>query len=265
MNYEKISKFRLIDSHIHLDKYPISEQEIIINDIKNQSSIDSLIAVSMDANSCVQNLKLAQSHSFIHPAFGFHPEQPLLTDAEFKELFSFMTTNQEKMIAVGEVGLPYYLRDQNKSLNYEPYIELLEHFIVFAKEYDKPIILHAVYEDAEIACRLLEKHSIHKAHFHWFKGSESVTERMISNGYYISVTPDCVYEKEIQTLIRRYPIEQIFVETDGPWPFTGPFKNKMTHPNMMHESIKTIARLKEMEVDVVYKIIFENTSEFYQL
>lgn len=265
MNYEEISKYRLIDSHIHLDKYVISEQEIIINDIKNKSTIEGLIAVSMDTDSCVQNLQLANSHSFIHPAFGFHPEQPLPSDTELTKLLSFMTTNEQQMVAVGEVGLPYYLRNQNKKLNNEPYIELLEHFIIFAKEHNKPIILHAVYEDAEIACRLLEKHSIQKAHFHWFKGPKTVTERMINNGYAISVTPDCSYEKEIQTLIKMYPIEQIFVETDGPWPFTGPFKNKMTHPNMMHESIKTIARIKRIEEEVVYEIIFENTKKFYQL
>jgi TatD DNase family protein len=42
---------------------------------------------------------------------------------------------------------------------------------------------------------------------------------MKENGYFISVTPDVVYDEEIQLLVQRYPLEQMMIETDGPWPF----------------------------------------------
>lgn len=266
MNYDHKTKHRLIDAHIHFDKYDERNQLTIINSIQHPSStIDGLIAVSMDYDSSIINLQLAEKHSFIHPAFGYHPEQSLPTADELDQLFTFLTTNYKKMIAVGEVGLPYYLRAKNPAIPLEPYVALLESFIKFAKKHEKPIILHAVYEDADIVCDLLEKHNMNSAHFHWFKGSKSTTERMIQNGYYISVTPDCLYEDEIKTLIKRYPIEQLMVETDGPWPFTGPFEHQLTHPDMMHESIKTIAFIKKMTVQDVYKVIYENTKIFYKL
>lgn len=265
MNYEPMNKRRIIDSHIHLDKYEELDQQVIIQSLQDSSTIDGLIAVSMDLASCRQNLQLAKVHPFIHPAFGYHPEQQLLTKEELEQLLAFMTANVEKMIAVGEVGLPYYLRVEDPTIPLAPYIELLETFIIFAKSHELPIILHAVYEDAEIACDLLEKHAVKKAHFHWFKGSKSVTKRMIDNGYYISFTPDCIYENEIQTLVKNYPIDQVFVETDGPWPFSGPFENKMTHPDIMHDSIKTIASLKKLAIDEVYQVIYENTKRFYNL
>ena len=91
----------------------------------------------------------------------------------------------------------------------------------------------------------------------------STVERMIRNGYYVSVTPDCVYEQEIQMLIEQYPIERLLVETDGPWPFSGPFENGMTHPSMMHQSIATIASLKKMEYRDVYREIYDNTKTLY--
>lgn len=105
--------------------------------------------------------------------------------------------------------------------------------------------MHAVYDDAPMACDLLEKHSIEKVHFHWFKGDGKTIERMIANGYFISVTPDVVYEQEIQQIVNAYPLERIMIETDGPWPFEGPFKGKMTHPAMMAESVKQIAKIKK--------------------
>ena len=168
------------------------------------------------------------------------------------------------MIAVGEVGLPYYLHKENP-FPIEGYIQILETFITFAKSVQKPIILHAVYEDASLVCDLLEKHSMKKAHFHWFKGDQKTITRMINNGYFISVTPDVCYEKEIHNLVSFYPLEQLMVETDGPWPFEGPFQGQITHPSMIHESIKMIAGIKKLPLDVVYKQLYSNTKDFYEL
>ena len=57
-------------------------------------------------------MKLAEIHSGIHPAFGYHPEQEPPSDEVLQELFSFMEINQDQMVAIGEVGLPYYLREE---------------------------------------------------------------------------------------------------------------------------------------------------------
>jgi TatD DNase family protein len=264
MNYEVDDKHSIIDAHIHLDQYDNSEQRTIIDYLERPSSaLKGLISVSMDLVSSINNLKLAEIHSGIYPAFGYHPEQEPPSDEVLQELFSFMQRNKDQMVAIGEVGLPYYLKEKNPALQLEPYIEVLEAFIGKAKTWNKPLVLHAVYKDAETVCEMLEKHSVSKAHFHWFKGAQSTVERMIRNGYYVSVTPDCVYEQEIQMLIEQYPIERLMVETDGPWPFSGPFENEMTHPSMMHQSISMIASLKKMESRDVYRHIYANTNRFY--
>nr|WP_252898053.1 TatD family hydrolase [Lysinibacillus sphaericus] len=91
-------------------------------------------------------------------AFGFHPEQPLLDEIEEKALFDWIRAHRDNMVAVGEVGLPYYLR-QEQALDVRPYEALLERFIVLAKELGKPIVLHAVYEDASIVCDVARKAS----------------------------------------------------------------------------------------------------------
>ncbi|RFU70782.1 TatD family deoxyribonuclease [Peribacillus saganii] len=252
---------KLIDSHIHLDLYNAQEIGLIM---KGVEAIEALISVSFDLNSCKRNLELAGTYKKVKPAFGYHPEQPLLDEAEVQKLFRWIHHNHEKMIAVGEVGLPYYSR-KKYNIPLEGYIELLENFVKLAKELDMPIVLHAVYEDAPVVCDLLEKHSISRAHFHWFKGDLVTTERIAQNGYFISVTPDIVYEKEIQTLAERFPIEQLMVETDGPWPFEGPFKGQMTHPYMIKESAKVIAQIKGVSIDQAEKQLNINTRLLYAL
>ncbi|WP_373463263.1 TatD family hydrolase [Bacillus sp. SORGH_AS_0510] len=255
---------RMIDAHIHLDQY--SEQELTTL-MEDSQSIDALVTVSNHLTSCKRNLQLSQTFHKVKPAFGFHPEQPLPTDEEKSDLFTWIDAHRDEMVAIGEVGLPYYQRLDNKitSSQYEQYVEFVEAFIKLAKKNDKPIVLHAVYEDASVVCDLLEKHSIGKAHFHWFKGDRKTITRMMRNGYFISVTPDVVYKKEIQDIVVNVPIERLMVETDGPWRFKGPFLGQMTHPNMMQHSISKIASIKNRKSTEVGDILLQNTRDFYAI
>ncbi|WP_438351911.1 TatD family hydrolase [Paenibacillus sp. FA6] len=256
----------IIDAHIHLDSYS-GEQPLHLAELSNDG-VSGVIAVSMNLQSSIRNLEIARLHpTLVHPAFGFHPEQQLPTSEEVAELLSWMKDHHHDMIAVGEVGLPYYsqleAKETGQSFDQTPYIVLLEQFISFAAIYDKPIILHAVYEDAITACNLLEKHGVTRAHFHWFKGSADTVERMANNGYFISFTPDILYEAEIQELARLYPKEQVMAETDGPWPFEGPFSGQMTHPRMVSDVIETWSQIHDISVDAARKIIHSNTQRFY--
>ncbi len=254
---------KIIDSHIHLDLYQENEVRRVMNELHSARCTD-LVSVSFHLESCLRHLHLAETYSQVHAAFGFHPEQELPSDEALQDLFLWMEKHQKEMVAVGEVGLPYYLRSESKGhFSNDGYIELLEQFIVKAKQWDKPVILHAVYDDAPFACDLLEKHGVDKAHFHWFKGDSKTVERMIENGWFVSVTPDVVYEQEIQELAKIYPLDQMMVETDGPWRFEGPFSGKMTHPNMIHKSIASIASIKDCKVEEVYHALYENTVNFY--
>ncbi|MBW8350151.1 TatD family hydrolase [Bacillus sp. IITD106] len=253
---------KIVDAHIHLDHYDQEEISLIMKEL-DQIHCSNLISVSFDLESCKKNAQLAKQFPQVKPAFGFHPEQELPLEQEVVELFNWMSENRDEMVAVGEVGLPYYLRSENQEISLDPYILLLDEFLKFAKKWDKPVVLHAVYDDAPIVCDLLEKHNIKHAHFHWFKGDLITIERMIKNGYFISITPDVLYEEEIKQLVVTYPLSQMMVETDGPWRFEGDFTGKMTHPAMIHESVKMIAKLKKEDLSFVYKSLYENTKHFY--
>ncbi len=253
---------RMIDAHIHLDQYKDREIELMLI---NADRVKGMITVSCNLESCKQNLQLSKKYNKVRSAFGLHPEQNLPTDQEINRLIQWMKLHQEEMIAVGEVGLPYYLRQDGKvsKFQYDQYVELLEVFIKLAKSWNKPIVLHAVYDDAPTVCDLLEKYSVTRAHFHWFNGDNTTIARMAENGYFLSVTPEIVYKEKIQKIVKTYPLEQIMVETDGPWEFEGPFKGKMTHPHMMSHSISVIAETKCLSNLDTAEIVLNNTKKFY--
>lgn len=258
-----------IDAHIHLDMYSEESAKAIIANLE-ASHVQALIAVSRHLDSCKTTKHLQSlAPDRVFAAYGFHPEQELPTEEQLDELIGWMGEHASEMSAVGEIGLPYYKRQEVEAagqvFDLAPYIQLLERFFQLAAEWDKPVVLHAVYEDAAIVCDLLAKYGIKKAHFHWFKGPSETVERMIEVGYSISITPDVLYEEEIRTLIRNYPLELIMVETDGPWPFEGPFSGEETHPRMIHAVIEQIAGLKGLSLEETASTLLTNTRSFYQL
>ncbi|WP_138495114.1 TatD family hydrolase [Paenibacillus pinistramenti] len=259
----------MIDAHIHLEQY--SDEDIAAMAAEaEKDGIQGLVAVSMNLESCLRTAELAARYpALVKPAYGFHPEQPVPAAAELDRLLAWIRRHAGAMTAVGEIGLPYYLRSEKEQagehFELQPYIEVLERFLALAAELDKPVVLHAVYEDAEVVCGLLEKHRIERAHFHWFKGPEKTVRRMAERGYFISFTPDILYEEEIRGLAHMYPPELVMAETDGPWPFEGPFEGQPTHPRMIHSAARAWAEIHGWTYEEACLRLEANTRSFYRI
>ncbi|GGG12753.1 TatD family hydrolase [Paenibacillus abyssi] len=261
----------MIDAHIHIDLYPEPERGAMLDEAFT-SGLQAVIAVSMHLESCKVNRELKQRYGGrVITAYGYHPEQPLPDEAELDSLYNWIRERhgEGERFAIGEVGLPYYSRTEAEAagrlFDEAPYEALLERFVALAAELDLAVVLHAVYEDADKACALLEKYEVQRAHFHWFKGAPETVERMIARGYRISVTPDVAYEPEIQAIVRRYPLELMMAETDGPWPFEGPYEGKRTHPLMVKDVVAKIAELKGVAFPAAAEQIRSNTELLYKI
>ncbi|CAM3946729.1 TatD family hydrolase [Paenibacillus alkaliterrae] len=258
-----------MDAHLHVDLYPEAERGALLEGaFKN--GVAAVVAVSMHLASSAVNRELSLRYpGRVHPAYGFHPEQPIPSEAEIDELLGWIRMRHDagERFAIGEVGLPYYTRMEAEAkgerLDEAPYLVLLERFAALASEMDRPIVLHAVYEDADKACDILERHGVQRAHFHWFKGSAAVLPRMAESGYMISITPDVAYEEEIQRLVGHYPLSLMMVETDGPWPFEGPYAGESTRPAMAADAARHIAALKKQPAEQVACLLLANTRRFY--
>lgn len=257
-----------IDTHIHLDLYEQEEQQLIVSEFV-QYDVAQIITVSMHLDSCLRNQALYRAYpELVKPAYGFHPEQPVPSEDELVRLLGWIREHAHEAVAIGEVGLPYYQRTEveakGERFDLAPHIELLEQFVMLAAELDKPLALHAVYEDADIVLDLLEKHGIKRAHFHWFKGAAKTIERIVHNGYVISFTPDIVYDEEIQHVAEQVPLGHMLVETDGNWQHDGPYAGQMTHPRMVADVVKAIASLKYVPEEYAIGAILNTTRQFYR-
>jgi len=256
------------DAHIHLDHYK-PEQQAAMLAAAFERGVEAVVAVSMDMASCEANRRLALEYpGRVIPAYGYHPEQPPLASDELERMRAWIAgLPQEEPFAIGEVGLPYFARTaaeaEDQPFDIAPYLHQFEGFVQLAAALDRPIALHAVHEDADIALALLERYRVKRAHFHWFKGSSATVERLARSGHYISVTPEVQYDEETRQLARHFPLERLLVETDGPWPFEGPYAGRQTQPAMVLDSISAIAELRGLAESTVREALLDNSRRCY--
>lgn len=249
----------MIDAHIHLDQYDDIDRKI---EQWQASGVTGIVAVSTDLRSSYNTLALKQRYpDFIWAAIGFHPEQPLPPDQDVMEWHGLLHQERRLISAVGEVGLPYYT---SHTLNMQRYIELLDNMMITAKKEDLPIVLHAVHSGAPAAYELLVKNDIKKAHFHWLKAPSFIVQQITASGYYISVTPEVCYRKRDETLVNQVPLDKLLIETDGPWPFSGPFEQQETSPLLLQEVAKKVASLKGLTLEETAKQLTLNTISLYE-
>ncbi|PWA12866.1 TatD family deoxyribonuclease [Pueribacillus theae] len=253
----------MIDAHIHLDQYPTEQ---IADQIKRwkEGGINGVVAVSTDLHSCYHTLSLAERFpDFVYPCLGWHPEQRLPTDKELNELIQLIRTEKHRINGVGEIGLPHYSLKQLGNPPLEPYIELFTILTCEAKAQELPVAVHAVHNKAPLALAVLKEEKMTKAHFHWLKAEAEVLKEIIHEGYFISVTPEVCYRERDKRLVQSTPMGQLLLETDGPWPFSGPFSGKSTTPLFLFDSLEKVAAIKGKSIVEAKFQLRQNIEKLY--
>lgn len=255
----------MIDAHLHLDKYRKDKVADLINEWQDHS-ISGVIAVSTNLQSCYETLEWqVQFPDFVYPCIGWHPEQRLPCDKELLELIQLIHSEKDRIVGIGEIGLPHYSLGEHDSPPLEPYIEVLSVLLREAKAVNLPVALHAVHDKAAKVFELLQCETVRKAHFHWLKADNGTLEAIIEAEYVVSVTPEVCYRQRDQVLASRVPLDLLMLETDGPWPFSGPFQGIETTPMFLEKTARKIANLKDISIEKAKKQIRVNTQNFYRL
>lgn len=234
----------MIDSHIHLDADQYADRDKLIKRAR-ESGVTGVVVPGVSPASNRRALELSREYpGFVHCGLGFHPEHPELTEDDLQATLRLLETKRESICAVGEVGLPYYGDSAARPDAMDKAREILARFTRAAVELDLALILHCPHETAGRALEIIRPMGVRRAVFHWHKADEATTWAIIEAGYFVSLTPEVVYRERDQALARSVPLANMMVETDGPWPYRGPFEGQRTEPATVLDAIAAIARIK---------------------
>ena len=253
----------MIDSHCHLEQkdYGKDRDEVIEECKKELKAVVTSCAHPKDFDLTMQ---IAEKHrNFVFASAGLHPEYiKELRENEKDGLLEKIKQNRKNIFAIGEIGLDYFWIKE-KSWQ-EKQKELFAEMINFAKELKKPIVVHS--RDAmEDTIKILEQEDANQVMLHLF-GARQQMERVIGNGWLISIGPIIARSKNHKKIARDFPLEKILLETDSPW-FGSMEKGKPLRGTPLNIKIpaEKIAEEKKMPFEQVWKQCGKNAVKFFGL
>lgn len=234
----------LFDSHCHLYKEYYDNIEDIIVKAKDKG-VEKYISDATNIDTCYEMLELANMYPDIYITLGIHPES---IDDSYQELekIVFDNLNNDKFVAIGEIGLDYHYEGYNK----EKQIELFEKQLVLAEKINKLVVIHCrdAYKDM---IEILKKHN-NKGVIHCFDGTIEQYKEYEKLGYYIGVDGNVTFKNSTtRNVIKEIPMEKILLETDSPYLTPEPDRGKTNDPSYIYVIARYIAELKNISIDDV--------------
>lgn len=253
----------LIDAHIHLDRIPDLDQKV---PAWKAAGVTGVVAASTDLASSRNTLEICRRYpSFAYACAGYHPETLTPDSREVEAVCDLIRAHRQEIAGIGEVGLPYYCLEELgppvRAGLISRHEEILRAFCRLAVEVEKPLVLHAPHRMAVRAVEVLREEGVQEAMFHWFKAPLEFLPQVVRPGYLVSYSPEVVHRERDQTLARGTPLENLALESDGPWPFDG----RPGNPTMLKESARAIARLKNFDPDVVQMVAAGNVRRLFRI
>ena len=254
-----------IDTHCHLDAPAYADLAAVCRQ-SEQAGVEVIVAVGTGraANRSILTLQ-RQQPAHLWAALGLHPERPDASWDEVEAVLDQLRAHRERVVALGEVGLPHYaLLDGSMTAEQARRHEAFLHALVKgAVQLGLPVVLHAPHAAADKALAVVQRHEPSGVVFHWHKGSPETTAAICEAGYFVSVTPEVCYRERDRELVRRVPLRNLLLETDGPWPYGGEFDGQPTTPALVARLAAEVARLKGVSLDEVREVVWENAQRLF--
>lgn len=170
----------------------------------------------------------------------------------------------DKVIAIGEIGLDYHWDKSPKDIQKEVFRKQIQ----LAKEVNKPIVIHT--RDAmEDTIKILqeEKASEVGGIMHSFSGSVESMKIMLKEDFYISLGGPVTFKnaKTPKEVAKACPLDKLLIETDCPYLTPTPYRGKRNEPAYVHYVAQEIADLREMTYEQLTKQTFNNACKLFRI
>jgi TatD DNase family protein len=259
------SSLGLIDSHAHIQgKEYVGETAAVIQRA-SQAGVARIVVVggAGDMSSNTSAVALAESWANLHATVGMHPHDAKdVGEAELQELRKLAA--HPKVVAVGETGLDYYYNHSPREVQRRVFAQ----FICLAEETGLPLVVHE-RDAASEASELLRSEGAGKIRgvIHCFTGNYEAACAYLDLGFYLSFTGIITFKnaEPLRDVVRKVPLENMFVETDSPYLTPVPHRGKRNEPAYVRFVAETIAEVKGVELAEVARVTSANVKKLFSI
>ncbi len=247
------------DTHTHLDDAKFAEdREAVIEKIR-EAEVSLLVNIGADLQSSKSSVLLSHQYDFIYAAVGVHPyDAETMTEADLAVLEEL--AKEEKVLAIGEIGLDYHYENADREKQKEWFYRQIK----LAEKLDLPYVVHN--RDAHADClSVIRQSGYFRGVMHCYSGSVEMVPELIAMGFYLSFAGPVTFKngKRAKEAVKVVPLDRILIETDSPYLTPEPYRGKRNDSSMVPYVAKEIAGLLGKTEEEIAKITLENGKRFF--
>ena len=284
----------LFDSHAHFnnDDFTTEQRDELLTST-NQAVKDGCMCLCMDIGFDAASSAVAAAHAAEYPwcyaAVGCHPHDTnSMNDEKLAQIRELAA--QEKVMAIGEIGLDFYYDRSERDIQREWFRRQLQ----LCNELRMPVVIHsrsAVQETMEILTEEGAFSEERKSWFparpdetgfvkgdgepaevpdarvliHCFSGSAETAREYIKLGATISIAGPVTFKNNRKTVevVEMVPMDFLLVETDSPYLAPVPYRGRTNMPPYVEYTARKVAEIKGLSFEEVAAKTCENAKRFY--
>lgn len=256
---------RFFDSHAHYNDLRFASEFDGGADAALKLSFDGgVVGVLNCGTNCQtsrESVALGEKYREVYAAVGVHPE-----DVDSETLASLDVIKElahcDKVVAIGEIGLDYYWRDDNREIQRRFFDAQLS----LAEELDLPVVVHDREAHGD-TFDILRAHKNVRGVLHSYSGSLETARQLLSGDWYFSFSGPLTYKKSVKLreIAAFLPAERILAETDAPYLPPASKRGRVNYSLYAEETIRVLAECRGEAPDDVAASTLANTLRLFDI
>ena len=253
----------LFDSHCHVDEPKFDGDRDAVHLRMREAGVTRYAVIGSDMASSRHAADYAATHEGCYAAVGIHPHEASGYQEGDLDLLA-QWVKEEKVVAIGEIGLDYYYDHSPRDVQRE----VCERQMELAYRLDMPVVYH-VRDAHQDMIDLMKKHRdrLSGGIIHCFSGSWEIAKEYLKMGYFISFAGPVTFKKapKLQEAAINMPLDRLLIETDSPYLAPEPVRGRRNEPTNVRHVAEKIAALRGMPLEELAAITTENAMKVYRI
>lgn len=255
---------KIFETHAHYEDEAFDEDREALLASLPANNIEYVVDVGSTIETCHKIVDMLPKYPFMYGALGIHPSEIREVTEDDLKWIKDETLANDRIVAIGEIGLDYYWDKDNKEDQKAFFIRQMD----MAKELKKPIIVHS--RDAA-----LDTYEVMKSNnasecggvIHCFSYSVEEAKKYLDMGFYIGLGGVVTFKNAVKAkeVAQYVPMDRLLLETDCPYMAPVPYRGKRNSSLYIPEIVKVISEIKGTNYDEIIEKTNQNAREMYKI
>ena len=211
------------------------------------NNVKKIVCIGTDPEDSLVAQEFAAKHPEAYWTYGIHPEEHTKNT---KNNFN----KDEKLVAIGEVGLDYHSEGYNRDAQ----IKLFEEMLQLAVDNDLPVSFHvrgAFSDFFPVVANFPKVRGV----VHSFTDSKKTLKKILeTTDFYVGVNGLATY-----STLPLPPLEKILLETDAPFLAPVPFRGMINEPGYIPQIAEWLSQKLDVDLKTVEEVTTKNAKSLY--